>query len=403
MKNNILLTLLVLTTSLTIMSLDLYIPSLPYLPEYFSTTEELVKLTVGLNSLTYGLGTLLYGPLSERFGRRKILLGAMFCFTGATIFCAFSASIQQLISARILLGFAAAAEGVLVYSIISDFFKGRQQVKAFSVWHAACAWVPIFAPILGAYIFLHYGWRANFLLLSIIASCVTLLLWLYLPEHTKANDVKFSMRKMLMDYSLLFKSRTFLSLAVLQSTGVGYFIAFPTAIPFILDDQFNKPPEFYGYYQGAIILFFMLGAIVTRALVNRLLPTQVLEIGVLVVASGAALLMLQSTFGSPDLLLLSLALSLLAFGNGFVFTTVPPLAMNVTASSAGVSAALLLTVQSVLGSLTSIADGIFNNGTIQPFAIILSVVAFVALLSCFIGLRGRSHLLVTDTADNVGS
>ena len=161
------LILLVLTTSLTIMSLDLYTPSLPHLPEYFGTTTQMVKLTVSLNALTYGVGTLVYGPLSERFGRRPILVGAICFATLCSLFCTLAISIEQLIVARILLGLALAAEGVLVYSIINDCFNGKDKVRAFALWGAACAVTPIFSPILGAYIFLAFGWQANFAVLTV--------------------------------------------------------------------------------------------------------------------------------------------------------------------------------------------------------------------------------------------
>lgn len=379
------LVLLVLTTALTIMSLDLYAPSLAHLPEYFDTTAERVKLTVALNAVTYGIGTLFYGPLSERFGRRPILLAAMLGFTSFSVFCSIAASIEQLIVARVLLGFAAAAEGVLVYSILSDRFQGREQVRAFSAWHAACATVPIFAPILGAYIFLTLGWRSNFFLLTGAAALVTILLWRFLPETIDPYRRTFSVREMLSDYSRLCRSRTFLGLAIIQSAGVGYFIALPTAFPFILSGEYGRDASFYGYYQAGTIFAFMLGNFATRAAVGKLAPPQVLSVGIaMFVFASAALLGLQYC-GVSQLLIVSVPVFFMAFGNGFIFTTVPPLAMSVTASAAGVSAAVLLTIQSTLGSLTSVADSVLADGGLLQFAHIMGVVAMVAGAAWFVG------------------
>ena len=204
------LILLVLTTSLTIMSLDLYAPSLPHLPEYFSTSTEMVKMTVSLNALMYGIGTLIYGPLSERFGRRPILVGAIGFAALCCLFCTLAVSIQQLIIARILLGLALAAEGVLVYSIINDCFSGKDKVRAFALWGAACAVTPIFSPILGAYIFVELGWRANFALLTIMAAVLTLLLWKYLDETAGTNARVVSIKTIGQDYVRVLRSRAFL-------------------------------------------------------------------------------------------------------------------------------------------------------------------------------------------------
>ena len=389
MNKGVVLVLLVLTTALTIMSLDLYSPSLPGLPKYFGTTEERVKLTVALNALTYGLGTLFYGPLSERFGRRRILIGAMIGFSMCTFFCSIAMSIDQLIIARILLGLAAAAEGVLVYTILSDCYKGSDQVRAFSVWHAACATVPIFAPIVGSYMYLAFGWRSNFYLLTGIVTIVTALLWRYLPETNDPTKSTFSVRTMVSDYGLLFRSRVFLSLTVIQSAAVGFFIALPTAFPFILSTEYGKPIEFFAYYNAVVILAFMLGNLVTRASVKRLSPAQVLSVGIGIVAVSCAMLISFVYLEWVGLFVVTVPVLLISFGNGFIFATIPPLAMSVTASTAGVSAALLLTIQTTLGSMTSIADSVLQEGGIRQFSHIMAVVAIVAVSAAFIGLRGH--------------
>ena len=375
------LILLVLTTSLTIMSLDLYAPSLPHLPDYFGTTTEMVKLTVSLNALTYGVGTLVYGPLSEWFGRKPVLVGAI-CFAGlCCLFCTLAVSIEQLIVARILLGLALAAEGVLVYSIINDCFSGKDKVRAFALWGAACAITPIFSPILGAYIFVTLGWRANFAVLTIMAAILTLLLWKYLGETAGAGSRAVSIKSIGRDYTRVLRSRAFLCFAVIQSTAVGYFVLFPTAVPFILANQFDKAPEFYGYYQGGIIFVFILGTLTTRALVKTLHTEQVLTLGTSLVVTGCVLLALVALFSPGSLPTLSAPLALIAFGNAFIFTTVPPLAMDATDSPAGVSSAALLTIQTTLGSLTSVTDSVLPEGDVRQFAMIMCVVAVVAVLA----------------------
>ncbi len=392
------LILLVLTTSLTIMSLDLYAPSLPHLPEYFGTSTEMVKLTVSLNALTYGVGTLVYGPLSERFGRRPILVGAI-CFAAlCSLFCTLAVSIEQLIVARILLGLALAAEGVLVYSIINDCFRGKDKVRAFALWGAACAVTPIFSPILGAYIFVAYGWRANFAVLTIIAAVLTLLLWKYLDETVSTEPRAVSIKKICRDFARILRSRAFLSYAVIQSTGVGYFVVFPTAVPFILANQFDKAPEFYGYYQGGIIFVFILGTLATRSLVNRFRTDQVLTLGVSLVASGCVLLFLVSFSAIGSLPVITVPLVLIAFGNGFIFTTVPPLAMDATDSPAGISSAALLTIQTTLGSLTSVTDSVLPDGGIRQLAMIMIVVAIVAVLALILKGNTDTETVIPDNA-----
>ena len=96
---------------------------------------------------------------------------------------------------------------------------------------------------------------------------------------------------------------------------------------------------------------------------------------------GCILLLLVSFFTKGSLVALTVPLSLIAFGNGFIFTTIPPLAMDATGSPAGVSAAALLTIQTTLGSMTSVADSVLQDGGVRQFAVIMGVVAVVAVLA----------------------
>ena len=118
------LAIMVLAGSTSIMSTDLYAPSLPYLTSYFGTTPELIKLTISLNIIVYGLAQLIYGPLSDRFGRRPILLYSIVLFSIASVACAFAQNINQLLIARVLQGIFAAAETVIwTYLIKSSRFS----------------------------------------------------------------------------------------------------------------------------------------------------------------------------------------------------------------------------------------------------------------------------------------
>ena len=110
------LTALVLASTAAMMSTHLYTPSMPHLVEYFQATAAVVKLSLSLNALAFALLQLIYGPLSDRFGRRPVMLGGMGGFVIFSLFCAFAQSIQQLIGARVMQGMSAAAEAVLVYA-----------------------------------------------------------------------------------------------------------------------------------------------------------------------------------------------------------------------------------------------------------------------------------------------
>ncbi len=389
-RKNLILVLLILTSTLMTMSTDLYAPSLPYLPEYFGTTNELVKLTMSLWMMAYGGLLLIFGPLSERYGRRPVLVGAMAVFTLCSFLCTVATSIEYLIIARMIQGAAAGAEGVLVLSIIRDCFDQKGQVRAFSIYRAANAIPPIFTPILGAYIFLWFGWQANFILLTVIAGSVTVLLWKFLDESRSANTQVVSIRQIAADYWSLIRNRRFLSFAVIMSTTIAFLVVFATVVPFVLVQQLEHDAAVFGYFQGATMVAFIFGSIAANRMANMVSVSRLLSLGIGIVVLGAVLLSLVVLLEVESLVTLGITLAVMAFGHGPVLATTPPLAMSTSGAPTGASAAMLLTITSALASLTAVAEGAFSEGTSRSLATILAISSVIAVVAYLIAVRGQS-------------
>ena len=386
-RKNVVLTLLILTTALMTMSNDLYAPSIPHLPDYFDTTSEMVKLTISLWTMAYGGLLLIYGPLSERFGRRPILVGAMAVFTAATFLCSTATSIEQMIIARVFQGAAAGAEGVLVLSIVRDCFDDKGQVRAFSIYRGVSAVPPIVAPIIGIYIALAFGWQANFIVLSVIAATVTILLWKYLQESGQAIKSATSIRSIATDYLKLVSSVRFISLAVIMSSSIAFLIIFSTSVPFVLNNTLGLEIEVFAYFQAVVMSALILGNVAANRLINRMSIDRLLLFGIVAVIVGCVMLIYIVFVGGLNLYTLGIAMILIAFGNAPILSTVPTLAMNATIAATGTAAAMLLTFTSLLGSTAAVVEGNISNGTAASLAISLSAVAIIAMLAFWIGVR----------------
>ena len=386
-RKSVLLTLLVLTTALMTMSNDLYAPSIPHLPEYFGTTDEMVKLTISLWSMAYGGLLLIYGPLSERFGRRPILVGAMAIFTIATFYCSVATTVEEMIVARVLQGAAAGAEGVLVLSIIRDSFDGKGQVKAFSIYRGVSAVPPILAPIVGVYVFRAFGWQANFVLLAAIALVVTSLLAKYLKESGGAKRSATDLKTTLTSYAKLVSSFRFVSLALIMGSAIAFLVVFSTAVPFILNGVLGYELEVFPYFQAVIMGALIAGNVVANRLVRRMRIDSLLLVGLLIVLCGCTVLGVLLASDQLTLVTLGIAMVIVAVGNAPVLATVPTLAMNATTVSTGMAAAMLLTFTSILGSTTAIIEGRITDGTARSLAIMLGAATLIALIAYFLGVK----------------
>jgi len=156
------------------LSTDLYTPSLPSLPEVFGTTAPTVQLTMSVNLAAFALAQLFHGPLADRFGRRPVLLTGMILFAATAVMAASAWSIGALILARALMGMAAAVEAVIALAVILDLYDEAGAVRVLAFYSMVIAIAPAVAPLVGGYVHVWLGWRANFWLLAALILAVTL-------------------------------------------------------------------------------------------------------------------------------------------------------------------------------------------------------------------------------------
>jgi len=252
--------ILVIASSTSIMSTDMYAPSLPDLAKWFETDATRVQLTISLNLLAFGLAQLVHGPLSDRFGRRPVLLASLGAVACLCIVCAFAQSIDQLIVARVLLGIAAAAEAVVGLAIIKDLYDETEQMRALALLGMVIAITPAAAPILGGYLHVHLGWQSNFYVIAAMAVLSLCIVLQYLPESTTPDPKALQPRRVLSGYFRLLGNAEFVIHSMMLGISLGLIFVFVTGAPFVLIEQHGVPPDRFGWYQAAIVVAFFFGS-----------------------------------------------------------------------------------------------------------------------------------------------
>ena len=255
---------LIMASAASILSTDLYAPSLPHLAGYFATSAEMVQLTLSLNVAAFALAQLVHGPLSDRVGRRRVILLGMTGFVLFSLACALAQSIEQLIAARILQGVAAATEAVVIYAVIRDLYDQAGSVRMLAIYGMTIAVAPALGPVIGGYVHVLWGWQANFYLLAVFALGVTVLIWRFLPETTTPDPRALEPRRLIGGYAALLARRQFLVYALICGAVLGVIYAFITAGPFVLIDRLGVKTQHYGYYQAVIVLAFFFGSLAAK-------------------------------------------------------------------------------------------------------------------------------------------
>jgi DHA1 family bicyclomycin/chloramphenicol resistance-like MFS transporter len=371
---------MVLAGSVSIMSTDLYAPSLPYLTGHFSTTPELIKLTISLNLVVYGFAQLVYGPLSDRFGRRPVFLVTLLLFVMASFACGLATNVNQLIIARVLQGSFAAAEAVICLAVFKDLFSEQEQIKGYAIYGMAIALTPALAPILGGYIHVLVGWEYNFYLTGSVGLITAFLIFTFLPESAVPDKNALQLKSILTTYKRIMLNRKFMVFGCLTGVSLSAIFVFVTAAPFILIDYFGIQVQHFGYYQAVIVLSFFLGSMLATKLVGRWNSMHILNLGLTFTVVGSVLVMGLIFISGLSVNSLVFAYLFIAFGIGPVFASATSKAMTSVNQSAGSAGAVFGTLEIGLSGLIAVLVSVFHDGTPRPFGAVIGLIAVLLII-----------------------
>ena len=372
--------MLVLASSTSIMSTDMYSPSLPDLTTWFETTPTRVKLTISLNLLAFGLAQLFHGPLSDRFGRRPVILVSLLLVAVFSLACAFAETIDQLIVARVLLGTVAAAEAVVGLAILKDLYTEKQQVKALALLGMVIAITPAAAPILGGYLHVRYGWQSNFYVISAMALLSFVIIWRLLPESTIPDPKALNFRRVVSGYSRLIVNRDFMVHTSMLGVAMGLVFVFVTAAPFVLIDMLGVAVDRFGFYQAGIVLAFFLGSVLASRLADHWDALRLFGFGVSLVIVGAVALIGVIMLDVLSPMRMIVCYMIITFGMGPLFAVAPSRALRSVEGQAGTASALLSGIEQTMAGVAALLVSVLHDGTARPMAWVTIVLAFSLLL-----------------------
>ncbi|HJQ59392.1 MAG TPA: MFS transporter, partial [Vineibacter sp.] len=179
------LALVVALSSFGPLTMSIYTPVMPLIGGAIGTTPDAVKITLTTYMLGFAIGQLLFGPLSDRFGRRPVLLGGLLFFTATTVGCAFAQSIESLIAQRFFQGVGACAGVVVARALARDAYEFRELPRIVGWISLAMNISPAIAPSIGGFLGERFGWSATFWVLAAFSSTLAVVVALGLPETNK--------------------------------------------------------------------------------------------------------------------------------------------------------------------------------------------------------------------------
>jgi len=254
------ITTLVLLAGLSALSMNVFLPSLPGMTEYFQTDYSKMQLSISLYLGLTGALQLIIGPLSDRYGRRPVILVGFAIFLIATIGCLFSKNIETFLFFR-MTQTAVATGMVLSRAIVRDIVPANEAASMIGYVTMGMSLVPMIAPAVGGFLDDIFGWHANFAILLLMGVIASVIIWLDLGETNQHRSSSFMAQ--IKDYPELFGSRRFWGYCLTAAFASGSFFAFLGGAPYIATNFFGLSSSELGLYFGIVSLGYMTGNFVS--------------------------------------------------------------------------------------------------------------------------------------------
>jgi len=362
-------------------SISIYTPSMPALAVDLATTADRVKLTLSVFLVGFAVGQLVYGPLSDRFGRRIVLLAGLALYVVGDIACAAAPTIDVMIAARFLQALGACAGPALGRAVVRDV-HGREGAARVLAWIAAAtALSPAIGPTLGGHMHVWFGWRANFVLLTIAGALLLLAVWRGLGEtNLRPDEQATSPSRMAANYAMLLRHREYLAYLLCGSFLIGGLFAYIAAAPFIFIERLGVPPDHYGLLSIFTTGAYMAGAVVTARLNARVPIERMVWIGAVVALAGA-LAMLPAALLEPSAPGILGPMTVFGIGLGIALPNCLAGGMGPFPWTAGSASALVGFAQMLAAAGATVTVAALPQHSVLSLAEVLVTCSLAALLS----------------------
>jgi len=376
--------------ALNALAIDAMLPAFPRMVTGLDLSDPNdVQYVIGIYLIANGIGSLFHGPLSDRFGRRPILIGAIAGYVLSAFACSFATSFEMLLATRVAQGLCGAALGVLVTSIIRDQFEGDAMAKRMSTIFLVFMAVPIIAPLVGSAVLVFAGWRSIFDLMAFLA--IGMLAWIIvrLPETLRPEDATpIEFGALTRAWRMVVTHRTANSYLIAGGIAHGALFGYLNSSQQIFDQGFGVP-EFFPFGFAIVAIGIACANFTNARIVERFGARRVSQ-SALVAFILLGLLQLLASWLVPHSLPIFLALITLNMAMiGFVGSNFSSIAMQPFGAVAGSASSFQNFVRTILSALIGAWIGQQFSGSVAPVAAGFLLCGLIALALVAYGEKGQ--------------
>ncbi|QOW46689.1 MULTISPECIES: Bcr/CflA family multidrug efflux MFS transporter [Acinetobacter] len=373
------------------LSIDMYLPALPSIAHDLNSTVAATQKTITIFLLGFSIGMLIYGPLSDRFGRKKLLLIGMVLYVSATLGCIFSQHIEQLLLFRFLQAMGGASASVLARALVRDLFNNQEIPKILSLMHIITMIATLVAPLAGAIIIQYFNWTGIFIFLFIYS----LLCMVWVNFQIDAPPPRRIQMSLIDNYLSVLKNRYAWGFILCNSFSFGGMFAYITASSFVFIHYYGFSPQQYsGLFALNIFSIIIFTSINSRAL-RRYTAFQLLKIMSIISAIAGVYLATITLFKLTSVQFLIPGLMIFVGVTGAIGANSIANLLKLLPQQAGTASGLAVSLQFLMGALLSyIVSLLFRNNDPTAMNLVICIAGLLCSISLYLFCRGyKEHSL----------
>jgi DHA1 family bicyclomycin/chloramphenicol resistance-like MFS transporter len=373
-----LIVLLTALAALGMLSTNIYLPALPVIGAALRADADTVRLTLTVYLAVFAVCQLLAGPLSDRYGRRPVLIFGLVLFFGATLLCALAQTIEMLILGRALQAMGACAASTIGRAMARDLFDGAALGKALGLIMSGVAVAPGFGPLLGGLLQEGFGWRAPFVAVALFGIVILVIALSRLGESRAATGQRPGIGVAFAAYGSLLSTPLFLRPAMATSCALGALFAFFAGAPGLFIAAYGQSPTEFGLTSSFTVFAVFAGGYSAPKLMHRFGVVPATRFGFVVLSLGAALL-LGHLAAAPGQWPAIGATLVFLYGIGIVNPLTVAAALQPFPQRAGAAAALIGALQMAGATAGAALVNLLPLGNLQPMPAAMLLLALLGL------------------------
>ncbi len=363
-------------------STDLYVGAFPAIAEALGTEVSAAQLTLTSFLIGVGAAQLFVGAVSDRFGRRRVLIAGLVLYCVCTVACALATSITELVILRVLQAFGSCTPVVLSRAVVRDLHERKDSARVLGYVGGLMGTVPIVAPILGSYLIVRFDWTAAFWFMAVYGAVVFIAISICLqetlaPEHAE----RFTGNRIVRSFGRVLTNRAALTYGVPYCFAYAGMFALFTGFAFIVEELLGYPRETLGFFFAIILTGYMVGAMAAGRLSRRIEISTLFRIATYLAAVSGLIMFASIGAGFLHIAALVAPMFLYLLAIGFINPTGMALVLTPFPDIAGKTSALLGFMQMVFSASASLLVSGLHDGTAAPVTAIVAVAGVMAAVS----------------------